>query len=268
MRDYYYLSDLHNSPFNLTLTDALYLGATETLTVYTFISELVVLKGAMSDSTLNTTESSIFVQVPPSLIRTIERDVVSLSNNLLNTSETSESSGASREYTLAHAYIDRWLMSPSKSTSFENELANGPLWVDLDKDPGYLDSPIFTPARRPPKVKAHDLICWAGDLQTLADQKIIERRNQPSPTRDELMEGLPSDFAKLLNALADNELSDLEALIRAWRLYWTNVDRSDRSSFPKKEEVKAWLEKQGLSKKNADSGATMITPRWAANWRK
>lgn len=268
MRDYYYLTDLNNSPFKLTLTDALHLGATETLTVYTFISELVVLKSAMNDAPLNTAESSIFVQVPSSLIRTIERDVVSLTNDLLKTSETIDKRGASQEYILTHTYIDRRLKGPSKSSSLEDELNNGPLWVDLDTDGEYLDLPIFTPARCPPKIKVYDLICWDGDLQTLVDQNIIERRKQPAPTYDELTDGLPADFAKLLNALADNELSDLEALIRAWRLYWTNVDRSDRSSFPKKEEVKAWLEKQGLSKKNADSGATIITPRWAANWRK
>jgi hypothetical protein len=78
-----------------------------------------------------------------------------------------------------------------------------------------------------------------------------------------------SELSKLLlehdtNAHTDRQdyPPDLDALVTAWRKWWKNADRHDRSTHPKKPAVKNWLIEQGLSDKTADAGATIITPDW------
>lgn len=56
--------------------------------------------------------------------------------------------------------------------------------------------------------------------------------------------------------------TNLDALVTAWRKWWKNADHHDRSTHPKKDNVKSWLTEQGLSDRTADAGATIITPDW------
>jgi hypothetical protein len=64
-------------------------------------------------------------------------------------------------------------------------------------------------------------------------------------------------------AFPDNTPEDIRLLLDAWRLFWTNATPRDRSTRPDRGQVVAWLERQGMSGKLADAGATMITPDWA-----
>jgi hypothetical protein len=122
---------------------------------------------------------------------------------------------------------------------------------------------------------------WANLYERYQDQKdgldpsdFCPRGDLPSREplvirRDELQR-----FANSLNEAQENIGTDsekqeyppnLDALILAWRKFWKNADRTDRTACPKKEDVKAWLIDQGLSAKCADAGATTIKPQWAGD---
>jgi hypothetical protein len=76
--------------------------------------------------------------------------------------------------------------------------------------------------------------------------------------------GTPAEARGNQHLRANEQLpEDLDLLITAWRAFWKNSSQRDRSSWPKKEHVERWLTDKGLSSKNADAGATMISPDWA-----
>lgn len=79
-----------------------------------------------------------------------------------------------------------------------------------------------------------------------------------------LLSGNASELAsEPVPAFPDNTPEDIRSLLDAWRLFWTNATPRDRSTRPDRGQVVAWLERQGMSGKLADAGATMITPDWA-----
>tara|TARA_R110002094_G_scaffold112759_4_gene109273 strand:- start:160 stop:1032 length:873 start_codon:yes stop_codon:yes gene_type:complete len=76
--------------------------------------------------------------------------------------------------------------------------------------------------------------------------------------------GAPADGQLQHRLIADEQLPDeLDILITAWRKFWKNTSPRDKGSWPTKTHVERWLKDSGLSGKNADAGATMISPDWA-----
>ena len=63
--------------------------------------------------------------------------------------------------------------------------------------------------------------------------------------------------------------SDLLAYLnQASQRFWANADRDDKGTHQANESVSKWLQDKGLSKRLADSGASIIRPKWAAVGRK
>lgn len=76
--------------------------------------------------------------------------------------------------------------------------------------------------------------------------------------------GAPAGGSLSNRAIADEQLpEELDLLVTAWRRFWKNTSYRDRDTWPSKEHVVEWLKANGLSGKNADAGATIISPDWA-----
>lgn len=60
----------------------------------------------------------------------------------------------------------------------------------------------------------------------------------------------------------------LKLLFNASEHFWKNADPKDRDTHPTNEAVSKWLVGQGLSKRLADAGTSIIRPEWAATGRK
>ncbi len=65
-----------------------------------------------------------------------------------------------------------------------------------------------------------------------------------------------------------NTTDALRYLCQASQRFWTLVDPKDKSTYPKTSEIVEWLLKRGLSERLAESGATIIRPKWAGTGRK
>ena len=65
-----------------------------------------------------------------------------------------------------------------------------------------------------------------------------------------------------------NTTDALRYLCQASQRFWTLVDPKDKSTYPKTSEIVEWLLKRGLSERLAQSGATIIRPKWASTGRK
>lgn len=55
----------------------------------------------------------------------------------------------------------------------------------------------------------------------------------------------------------------LRTLNLAFNTFWSDVDRDDKTTWPKNEEVADFLEERGFSDRLAASGATIVRPDWA-----
>ncbi|AEJ03092.1 hypothetical protein Nit79A3_3368 [Nitrosomonas sp. Is79A3] len=60
----------------------------------------------------------------------------------------------------------------------------------------------------------------------------------------------------------------LVILNQAFNKFWTNVDKNDPTTYPKKITVVAWLQKNGFSQSLAEKGATIIRPEWVPAGRR
>ena len=65
-----------------------------------------------------------------------------------------------------------------------------------------------------------------------------------------------------------NVSDNLAILKQAAAKFWANADRDDRTTHPSKPDVVAWLIARGFSEVTAQSGATIIRPKWARTGRK
>ncbi|GGC62077.1 hypothetical protein [Marinobacter halophilus] len=250
MRDYYYLTELNKFPFPLTLDYVLHLGATGRLKMYTFVDSWAILHALETGETRG--EEKFYLRLDLSSLAEIEKHYT---------------------YWASQPETVRERTSPLCSSvavniGFIDERVDGLITND---------TPFFEEASAPSKVRLHDkskevvmchsseILCWGDDLKRLATEPdtLQQEPEQTTTANSEEPDTQSSDARSLTGALATGELPHLEALLRAWRTYWQNADRTDRSACPKKDDVKAWLMKEGLSAKNADAGATIIKPQWA-----
>ncbi|MDO6460970.1 hypothetical protein Q4485_09700 [Granulosicoccaceae sp. 1_MG-2023] len=248
MREYYYLTGLKDSPYSLTIADALHLGATgrTSLCVYAYVDNTVYMELATDPNEPKVVrDSGFFLLLSPTTIASFEKSL----------------SGASLRFD--HSLSELNNASVPANQAFIDERYNGsiPFGGPFNPEPEcpynvklYDDSPYIYPdfAEIPaPVFKFADLLCWTDDLERLAKQGRIKRRadgqatsRNPDPDRQHYP-------------------PHLEALTLAWHRFWKNADPNDRDTCPKKQDVVDWLEDKGLSQKNADSGATIIKPQWA-----
>jgi hypothetical protein len=249
MREYYYLNGLRESPYELTPSEAIHLGSSGKLKFYVFMDTLTTLESL--DAIDLVTQRNFFIGVPAGLLRTFEK---AGSLNQLCFDAIAEL----KDYSLR---MDSGVLTEKCRSKMANRLAsNGNIIVpqavmlycaEEGKVPP--NAQKFAKLRREhprPKITAYQLLVWAEDLEKLADNRLITRLTEDAKGSD------------LFDTERQEHPPHLEALTLAWRKYWKNADRHDRSTHPKKDTVKNWLIEQGLSDKTADAGATIITPDW------
>ena len=145
--------------------------------------------------------------------------------------------------------------------SLQNNTANLDQLIKLpgSDDANLWDRPIFlsVPDPETPRIAKTTLRALPDDTFmgiTRADLDLLLADNADAPAG-----GKPKH-----RFISDEQLPDeLDILIAAWRRFWKNSSQRDKSSWPMKTHVESWLKDNGLSGKNADAGATMISPDWA-----
>jgi hypothetical protein len=60
----------------------------------------------------------------------------------------------------------------------------------------------------------------------------------------------------------------LTMLLQASGKFWANASPTDPETHPVKKDVVRWLEERGMSKYQAEAGATIIAPKWAVKGRR
>jgi hypothetical protein len=239
MRNYYYLSQLDESPYRLSISDALHLGSTERLVIYAFVPEQIAIK--VEDIDEWNLVNSVYLGIPGYLTGALEREVIKAQSPL---SDPKDSLTVLRQHhTLNRATIaDKY----AGLTAFPTLEPREPFYISVSH-------PNERDLRRPGSdytVCLADLLVWTEDLDRLVKYDHIQRH---SSTENR---GVPADDDR------QDYPPDLDALVIAWRKWWKNANRHDRSTHPKKDTVKSWLIEQGLSDRTADAGATIITPDW------
>lgn len=238
MREYYFLSELEQADYRLSGREGLHLAATGKLPSYVYIHDEVHLMELEDGLVMGA--KSFYLRIPDSSLRAIEKWMI---NQRQSVPQPSDDAKAPKKFELKEVFVDK---------RYDGELPGNPMphnYHHHEVDPTPLH--ISTPARAPFTFSADELIFWAEDLEELADAGLIQRCNSGE------------DQKLAIDAERQEYPPHLEALIIAWRKYWKNVDRNDRSTRPEKDSVEAWLMEQGLSGKTASAGQTIIKPQWA-----
>jgi hypothetical protein len=87
----------------------------------------------------------------------------------------------------------------------------------------------------------------------------------PQEMIDVVFEGMPQEEAREETGRCSRKL---QILIQAADRFWKNADPEDSGTHNTNEVVSAWLQTQGMSKRQADAGASIIRPEWATAGRK
>lgn len=236
MQEYYYLTKLKDSPYNLTEADALHLGSIGILDIYVFIDHPVYM--APRGGQINgATDRDIYLRLQHTTCASLEKacnkisSVAGVIDFILDDLFSTESAMVTEKYN----------GSIPIGTPFTPELEEN-FYVSLHTQSKTVPGLTFT---------LTDLLIWADDLEQLVSRGTLQHDIENTTTIDQPFHE-HQDYPP-----------HLEALILAWRKFWKNADDSDRSACPNKDTVKDWLMTQGLSDKTADAGATIIKPKWA-----
>lgn len=102
-------------------------------------------------------------------------------------------------------------------------------------------------------------------------QRFADSLSDPEPPNTEpanQLQTLPIHFQELYARLEELPYIDLTAL--AWRIFWRERRRNERSQYPTNGEVSGWLRDHAVrpSKNVADAIATIIRPTWAPTGRR
>ena len=246
MREYYFLTGLQDSPYDLTMADALHLGATcSGLGIYSFIDQTVFMDSL--DAFQTRKDSGFFIQLPPQTITAFEK-MLFKGKSTFESMFGSDDPGHVR---LNFAFIDERYTGSIPIGSPFNPEPDRPFKVELSTiNPEMAPAFGATPG---PTITLSDLLCWTDDLEKLADKGRVKRRaDDTSPAASDRPDPDRQQYPP-----------HLEALTIAWRKFWKNADPTDRTACPKKTDVVDWLIDQGFSAKSADAGATIIKPQWA-----
>lgn len=165
MREYYYLTGLDDSPYNLTKDAALHLGTAGILPVYAVIGSLVRLleleEGGQRE------DSHIYLRVHRTTLSRFEK-------KMMRQKDTGQPESS----------IDSELFD----TAIVDEKYNGIIPVDVPFDGSTEAKSVVVFHTNPnlgdfPYVSIHDLVCWTEDLELLVQQgRIRKSPTKPSQT--------------------------------------------------------------------------------------
>jgi len=230
MQAYYYLSQLHDSPYGYSLLEALHLGATGKLGIYIYLDSVVLLR--QLDTSELRAESGFYLRLPPRLLATAEKQHAKY---IESESAAEDLSDQALTILIDNAIVD---------ARFDGtEPCDVPLF-EYSKYPCSVT--VANRNKTPVECSTMELLCWSEDLDKLAQEGSVQGQ-WPGVSLPAHQQYPPH----------------LEALVLAWRKYWQNADPDDRTACPKKERVVNSLIEQGFSAKSADAGATIIKPQWA-----
>lgn len=261
MREYYYLTGLEDSPYDLSMADALHLGATDALPTYVYLTEHAVAERITWDKQAATDTGSPYAEDPPAFYesRSVNFKFVRAPRPTLAGLEK-----APTPVEMEYAQIDH------------HSDGRDPVSIPFRDSGNWPHEPLLvTFLSDPPQVSRNDLLFFADDLEELADKGRIKRRadetstaasGQPDADRQDYppdLEALPHKFQQLYAAIAGGELPDFEAAINAWYLHWhERPARGERDTYPKNPTIQAWLEDRGVSRNKAESIPPLIRPNW------
>mgnify|MGYP005850117885 CR=1 FL=1 len=251
MREYFYLNGLDESPYQLTLLDALHLGATEHLGTYVLITHDITLKEPATEA--EEPGKGLHLKLCASTLQQMEKDA-SKAKQLLLPGTVGEKPRLSQCYSVHEAFINyrRFGVQTNESTG-------------TPKSDRLVS--LHYPNGDPFIACLSDLIFWTQDLEQLANEGRIQRR--ADNTSADQMKALPDDFRALYEVMAD-ELPHLDLLITAWRRFWKGRRPNDGRNYPLNSEVADWVinqmeDRDDMEKSNskANTIASIIRPKWA-----
>lgn len=250
MREYYYLKGLADSPYNLTTADALHLGATRQLRCYFYLAKPTLISHLTTNAMAST-----------------EPDPVMHDGNTLQPLMYWETVWARSIFLRVSPEVLAGLESTSQPIPMDwaelDDRCNGmePVSVPFIDSENWPQKPIRISFSGPEsflEISASNVICWADDLERLAEQGLINRHaEEPEADTDTAPSGRETGTSP------DNMPEDIDLLLTAWRVFWLNASQRDKSTWPLNDEVERWLTERGMSGRLAKPGTTMIKPDWA-----
>lgn len=210
MREYYYLTELENSPYKLSLSDALHLGSISSLSIYAFITDKITLQ--CRETREQVSDHDIYLQLPSALVGAIEKEFVKAQSQL--NGNMNPGLALNQRHDLTQAIItDRYTGSIPLGTPFKQE-PKGNFFA-------YISYPEGTPVQFPSMnytVRLSDLLCWSDDPERLAVHGHIQRRDNgeaPTVTADEDSKECPPAITTLDD---ETELKRLQRTVAALAL--------------------------------------------------
>jgi|SRR5690554_2809823 len=178
MQSYYYLPQLlQGSPYELSLLDALHLGATEALPLYAQLPDLVILEN-ISTGELEVV-GDLYLQVSRELVSVMERDAVRAAVHPVSERVTKLTTAYPLEVGTLDNRSNRYSHRTLPFSLQPNEAVD--VFVDMDLENGGKDRLRPTEATHP-KIDIADLLCWTDDLEMLADKGRIKCRTYDTST--------------------------------------------------------------------------------------
>ena len=96
---------------------------------------------------------------------------------------------------------------------------------------------------------------------------ISKKWDMPSKECAAMAKVTAENTAKPECASNPNKSEKLTHLNQAAAKFWGNVDPSDKTTYPKNEEIRQWLEDKGYSERQSGAAASIIRPPWAEKGR-
>lgn len=178
MRAYYYLTQLENSPYYLPPMETLHLGATGTLPLYVYITELTLIEE--TGTAERGIDSSIYIRVANETISAMEKDIAAPVTTPMH-AMFGYSSELKNNYDLVSGILDQRYKGLSQPT-FPFDTQQESISVFLDKNLENYEAPKFGALYQHPQITISDLLCWTDDLERLASNGRIQRRADGNST--------------------------------------------------------------------------------------
>lgn len=248
MREYYYLSDLDDSRYNLSLADAVHLGARGKLKLYAFINDFILMECRKTGKKIE--QGHFYLRISESDTSAIEKEMVKSFEAYMEDSvaavlgSSSYRSKLPSKQILHFGTLDKRCNGAQPAPSSLTKDTNLPTEVKVWGRPHLpsIGGPIGTVYEGVTLDEA-PLLCWTDDLERLVEQNQIQRKDaqQTSGIDTSSADTLPVDFQALIESIGAGELPNLDLLITAWRKFWKGRRFGDGRPYPLNREVAAWI---------------------------
>lgn len=175
------------------------------------------------------------------LILNTELHAVVLVSAMATASWSDENGNAAETTTTYHLEVRTWFVPDLLFSLFKDGRGDLSWYVE--------DGKWFT-FTQPVTVSTGELLITAAELQRFEQENAVTETPEPKETQ-----------AELSNHECMTE--EMDILNAAWRKFWKNTSRMDKSTWHDNREVVAWLVESGYSKNVAEAGAKIIKPVWA-----